>query len=366
MRHSYAGLLKRTVLGGRPLWPFKMLFSYLKIKAAAAAGRPVCVPLFATLSVTRRCNSHCAICRLGGPDGAAPPEPELTLEEFRRVIDGLKDAGAEVIGVTGGEPLLRDDIFELFAHIKRRGMGVWLSTNGTLLDDRRIELLLASGIEGINVSLDGVTAATHDSLRGLTSFDALLRNIARFLELRAARGGKTKLNLVMVLNGLNLAEAPEMPAFARSLGVDGIGFMPFHALDLDGAAADRLRVTDLALAEKVMSGLIALKRTEPVMENTARYLALFMRSFRGEPSPLKCYAMQATIAVDASGGVYPCFPRLQTGRKVGSVRRTSLKELARSPQFAAAGLEAGRCRDCCWNCQTELNLLFNGLSGALS
>ncbi|HBA60635.1 MAG TPA: hypothetical protein DCZ92_07415 [Elusimicrobia bacterium] len=365
MEHSFANILKNRLSGGQLLWPAKMLFKYLKIKAARGLNRPAFSPIYATLSVTRRCNSKCLICRAGDDTLPVPPGKELTFEEFKPVIDGLRRIGTEVIGITGGEPLLREDVFELCAYIKSRKMGVHFSTNGNLLDERRSGLLLDAKADWVNISMDGASAASHDALRGIVSFDGLLKNIERFLRLRDARGSRTKLNLVMVINKVNLGEARELVALARRLGVDGLGFMPFHPLSLTGAAAERLRITDLAAAERTMAGLLALKKTEPVMENTGDYLKLFMGSFRGEPFPLKCYALFSTLAVDASGNVYPCFPRLQTDRKFGNVAESTLEEVLCSEQARKAMQEVKNCKGCYWNCHTELNLVFNRLAQAL-
>ena len=365
MEHSFANILKNKLRGGQLFWPGKMLFKYLKIKAAHAAGAPICVPIFASLSVTQRCNSKCLICRFGDTALSAPPENELSFEEFKRVIDDLKDLGTEVVGITGGEPLLRGDLFDIIGYIKRKKMGAHLSTNGNLLDERNITRLLESKVDWVNISVDGVSAKSHESVRGTVSFDGLRKSIAQFLQLRSALGSRTKLNLVMVINSVNLAEVTDMVAFAKSQGVDGIGFMPFHALSLTGAAVDKLRVADIPGAETIMRKLIALKSTEPLIDNTSDYLELFMGSFRGEPSPVKCYAMLSAIAIDTYGNVYPCFPRLQVGEKFGNVRGNSLKKLAGSAEFSEACRDVKNCRNCYWNCHTELNLLFNDLFKAL-
>lgn len=365
MERSFANIIRKRLRGRRLLWPAGMLLRYLRIKSAYASGEPLCLPLYASLSVTRLCNLRCPICRVGDGPACAPQGGELTLDEFKAVADELREMGTEVIGLTGGEPLLREDLPALVAHIKARGMIVHLSTNGTLLDDRRAAGLLESGVDWVNVSVDGASAKKHDEVRGAGSFGLLMDNVRRFLRLRDARGGGTKLNLVMVLNKSNLEEAPALVELAKRLGADGAGFMPFHPLTLSGAAVDRLLVTDLAQAEKVTGRLLALKKSEPLMDNTGGYLRLFMGCFRREPSPLTCYALMSTLAVDAVGNVYPCFPRLQTDRAFGNVRGGSLRKVLGTAAAGKARLEVRDCRACYWNCHTELNLVFNRLLSAL-
>lgn len=362
MERSFANVLRRKVLGGRPFWPLVMLAKYLRIKAARARNAPLCVPIFASLSVTKRCNSRCGICRLGG-DGS-PRGSELSAAELKRLAEELKEAGTEVIGVTGGEPLLRPDIFEIFSHIKGLGLGLHLSTNGSLLDEDAAARLLDSGPDWVNVSVDGVTAATHDALRGVRAFEDLKARLRNFVRLRDARRSPVRLNLVMVLNALNLEEAPELPALGRELGADAVGFMPFHMLDLEGPEAAKLRVRDLGKAGAALARIFEAKRGG-LVQNTDAYLGLFERCFRGEPSPVDCYAMYSSIAVDPEGGVYPCFPKLQLGEKLGSLRGGSLKDFLKSPALARGCGAARNCRYCYWNCHTELNLVFNGLARAL-
>src|SRR5204863_9395357 len=101
------------------------------------ARRPLGGPALATLLVTYRCNLRCRVCDL--PDRAVARrkagDRELSTAELRAVLDDLRAIGALGVGVTGGEPMLREDLFELLAHATRRRLHAHLNTEGFRVDD---------------------------------------------------------------------------------------------------------------------------------------------------------------------------------------------------------------------------------------
>lgn len=113
--------------------------------------------------LTRSCNLACAHCRASSKYGPYPGE--LSTDECFKLIDEIVSFSKPVIIMTGGEPLLRKDIFEIAEYGKKRGLVMVMSPNGTLLDDENIKKIIASGIKRISVSLDGPDAASHDNLR---------------------------------------------------------------------------------------------------------------------------------------------------------------------------------------------------------
>jgi Fe-coproporphyrin III synthase len=125
----------------------------------AEEKRPVVV-----WNVTRTCNLRCVHCYAASTDRSYPGE--LTTDEALAVIDGFADFGVPVVLFSGGEPLLRDDLFTLSERVIRRGMRAVLSTNGTLLDENGIGRIRDLGFSYVGVSLDGVPQ-THDLFRGV-------------------------------------------------------------------------------------------------------------------------------------------------------------------------------------------------------
>jgi heme b synthase len=127
--------------------------------------------------VTRRCNLACLHCRAAA--GSGPYPGELTTEEGMKLLDDLATMGQVVVILTGGEPLLRDDILELAAYGTRRGHRMVMAVNGTLLTPQIAARLREVGIQRVSISLDGATAASHDRLRAVPgAYDGALSGIA--------------------------------------------------------------------------------------------------------------------------------------------------------------------------------------------
>ena len=115
-------------------------------------------------NLTDRCNLSCTHCyNKSGPGRST--EGELTTAEALDVIDDLADMGSPLILFTGGEPLMRADIWDLARHAKSRGLKMALSTNGTLITPEIARRIRDSGIEYAGISLDGAKAETHDRFR---------------------------------------------------------------------------------------------------------------------------------------------------------------------------------------------------------
>jgi Fe-coproporphyrin III synthase len=124
----------------------------------AADKKPVVV-----WNLTRRCNLKCVHC-YAQADAAAAPD-ELSFAEGLALLDDLKAFGTPVVLFSGGEPLMRPDLFELVSHTVDLGMRAVISTNGTLIT-REVALRLKDlGLSYVGISLDGVEA-THDRFRG--------------------------------------------------------------------------------------------------------------------------------------------------------------------------------------------------------
>ncbi len=128
--------------------------------------------------LTRRCNLSCSHCRASSKN--APYAGELNTAEAFGLIDEIVSFSKPVIILTGGEPLLREDIFEIARYGKSKGLTLVMAPNGTLLNDQNIEKIITSGIKRISVSLDAPDAASHDRLRGVPgAFDRAVEGIGR-------------------------------------------------------------------------------------------------------------------------------------------------------------------------------------------
>lgn len=126
--------------------------------------------------VTRACNLACKHCR-----AEAMPDPwpgELTTAEAKALIDTFPETGSPIIIFTGGEPLMRPDVFELVRHADLIGLRCVMAPNGTLITPENAREMKASGIQRCSISIDAPDAAGHDAFRGVPgAFDKALRGI---------------------------------------------------------------------------------------------------------------------------------------------------------------------------------------------
>lgn len=131
-------------------------------------------PRIIAWEITKQCNLACSHCRAAA--SAKPAKGELSTNEGIRLLKNIKTLGAPVVILTGGEPLMRKDVFELAAAGKRLGLPMALATNGSLVTDEVAERIAQSGIRRTAISIDGVSSETHDALRGVQgSFNAAVK-----------------------------------------------------------------------------------------------------------------------------------------------------------------------------------------------
>ncbi|MBN2332401.1 MAG: heme b synthase [Deltaproteobacteria bacterium] len=160
---------------------------------------------------TRSCNLSCIHCRASAEKG--PYEGELDTKEALAFLDTVASFSKPVIILTGGEPLLRHDIYELAAYGTKLGLRMVMATNGTLVDESSIKKMIDSGIQRMSVSLDGSTAASHDAFRQVPgAFEASLKA----LEIAKKAGLEYQINTT--ITKINLEEIPAILDLAVSLG----------------------------------------------------------------------------------------------------------------------------------------------------
>ena len=167
-------------------------------------------------NLIRRCNLSCKHCYALSADHDYAGE--LSSAEAFTVMDDLKAFKVPVLILSGGEPLLRPDLFEIAARAKALRFYVGLSTNGTLIDEALADRIAATGFDYVGISLDGL-AATHDKFRRLAgAFD---RSLAAVRWLRA-RG--VKIGLRFTMTAMNAHDLPALLQLMRDEQVDKFYF----------------------------------------------------------------------------------------------------------------------------------------------
>lgn len=133
-------------------------------------------PRLVAWEVTRSCNLNCVHCRASSERGPYPGE--LDTGKALEILDQIAGAGKPIVILTGGEPLLRKDIFNLANHGTELGLRMVMATNGTLLTTETARKIKASGIKRVSISLDGADAESHDRFRQVQgAFNAALNGI---------------------------------------------------------------------------------------------------------------------------------------------------------------------------------------------
>lgn len=170
------------------------------------------------IEVTNRCNSLCASCPLTY-DHFVPWEPKrhLSWVRFRHLVDQLPRIERAVLhGI--GEPLLNPELPRMIAHLKQRGAYVLFNTNAVLLDQRRGDALVESGLDELRISMDAVTPQLYHQLRGIDKLPQILANLRAFLQ-RHGTQATPRASLWMVGMQENLHQMLDFVRLGADLGV---------------------------------------------------------------------------------------------------------------------------------------------------
>jgi radical SAM protein with 4Fe4S-binding SPASM domain len=188
-------------------------------------------PVTAHFALTNRCPLSCRTCYNAA---GALSSPELTTEEAKQVLDTLAAMRVFTVAFGGGEPLARDDIFELAEHARQRGIVPTLTTNGFYID-RRIARRCRV-FSHIHVSLDGV-GKTYQAVRGVDGFE----HAARALKLLTRTGISVGVNCVV--SRANFDHLEDLVRFITSLGVRDVIFLRLKPAGRAQSVYESLRLT---------------------------------------------------------------------------------------------------------------------------
>ncbi len=217
------------------------------------ADRTSAYPLIhAYLYLSGECNLRCAHCWIS-PTFAARDETakdSLTAADVRKVIDKATPLGLSHVKITGGEPFLNRNIFEIVELASGSGLTIFVETNGTLIDRETAAFLKKHGVTSLSVSLDSHRPSFHDSFRGVNgAFDDAVSGA----ELLTAEG--ISVQLIMSLVRENAADIEGVVDLARRIGTPSVKINPVNPVGRGGALTDRgetLQVEELlALSEWV-------------------------------------------------------------------------------------------------------------------
>ncbi|MFA4910792.1 MAG: 12,18-didecarboxysiroheme deacetylase [Desulfobacteria bacterium] len=233
-------------------------------------------------NVGQRCNLRCIHCYSHSKDREYGGE--LSTEEGIALIDDLADFGAPVILFSGGEPLMRKDIFQLARHATEKGMRAVISTNGTLITGEVAKILQSIGLSYVGVSLDGMME-TNDRFRGVEgAFNAAITGI------RNCKEAGIKVGLRFTLNKRN---AHDVPGIFKLLEEENIPRVCFYHLVYAGRGSklvkedlsheETRRVVDLIIEKTKELYNRGISKEVLTVDNHADGVYLYLRVLREDP-----------------------------------------------------------------------------------
>lgn len=167
-------------------------------------------PSLVSWNLTKKCNLRCPHCYM---EAGRKAERELTTDECFTLIDEFKSLGTEMLILTGGEPLLRKDIFDIASYASSQGIWVVMGTNGVLITDSVVEKMIECGVKGVGISIDSLHPEKHNSFRGGPN---AWEYSVRALEICHAHGMQVLVQTTVM--DMNRDELPQLLEFAREKG----------------------------------------------------------------------------------------------------------------------------------------------------
>lgn len=308
------------------------------------------------LMVTDRCNLRCPMCGVRNHDPAE--QDTLSAEEWKAVIRSAAKLRTVIISITGGEPLLRHDVFELISYAREHGIAVHLNTNGTLLTDEKVGMLGECGLTTLSISLESTEPTPHNAIRGAKTFEKTIEGIRRVRR----QVPSIHLGINVLITMINFRGMADLVPFAESLGAHQIKFAPIHTnlLHRDNPLA---KFKELVFKEEDLKDLDSeLGKLERALAKSRLHSACkyFLRGIkRLYETPgchFCCYAGYATCVVNPHGSVAPCFDK----ESPLNVRNSPLERIWGSDEFARLRQEVRNCRQACWDTtNTEISLRFD-------
>jgi len=260
-------------------------------------------PKTVQIELTNRCNFKCVMCDRWKWDLKNIPDKELSLEEIKILIKNLaRNTSCKEIILSGGEPFLRTDIKKIIKEARNNNLQVSIFTNGFCLNDKMNDFLIKWNV-GLCFSLDGCTAKTHNKIRGVNSFDKIMKQLNYFSKKK--RNNLISINFVIQRD--NFDEIKGLYELLLKKKIDYIRYGIVHGKNKLSLTKKQLKVV-----KKIVLGLIRNKQAK---------INLFISDYIFKDSDLKsslpaeilfrkkpvnCYKVNNYSIIDAFGNVFPC------------------------------------------------------------
>lgn len=315
---------------------------------------------------TAACNLRCIHCRASATELSSAAD--LSTDEGRGLIDSIAAFASPILVLSGGEPLYREDIYELASHASARGVPVALATNGTLVTPEVAAKVKDAGVRRASISFDGADAETHDAFRGLPG--SFARALEGMRHLKAA-GVPVQVNSTIARH--NVGQVDELLQLALDRGAVALHVFMLVPVGCGLEIADE-QMIEAEEYERVLQWLYERSLDVPIevkatcaphyfriMRQKARERGVrIRRESHGMAATTRgCLAGTGVCFVSHRGDVYPCG---YLPVKAGNVRQQPLRDIwERSEVFARLrnldnlGGKCGVCeyRACCMGCRAR-------------
>ncbi len=299
-------------------------------------------PRLCSILLTEKCMQRCKTCNFW-----RRPKPEMTTKQITSLITDLNKFGVEMITFSGGEPLLRDDLFLLSKKVIEHGMKPAVISNGYLINNTLAKKMSLT-FRFIAISIDGATKETHDHIRDTS--DSFNRAVDAVKALRE-HGANVRINFTIqpdnykeMAAAVGLAESLDAKIFFQFAETSGLGNYP-------GA---NLQSFDLDCLKRQVSRLCGSKSVVTSLE----YFKLALNRLSGHPQPFKCFAPHQSMLIGCDGTYYPC---AAWDVPIGNVKEHSIKNIYYSRDFITLRktIREGKmkkCLTCIQACEVETSL----------
>ena len=211
-------------------------------------------PKVIAFEVTRKCRFHCPHCRADASQNC--DNETLTTNQCKNIIDSVCNYSKPTLIITGGEPMERQDIYELAGYAHNAGLKVAMATCGYLIDEQAIKKMKKAGIDTLSFSLDGSSAETHDLIKSTPGAFDIILNAAKL-----AKKAGIRFQINMVVTKTNIDEIVGVYEMAHRLGA--YCFNPFILVPTGRAKELEDMIVDPVDYETLINELVEMK-----LENT--------------------------------------------------------------------------------------------------
>jgi radical SAM protein with 4Fe4S-binding SPASM domain len=273
-------------------------------------------PLAVHLEVVSSCNLSCTHCFAGE---LPRRERRLSLVQLETLFGQMAKIGSFRLGLTGGEPLLRRDLFDIIDAATDNGLHSCVTTNGLLISEEIARGFGSRNLVWLNVSLEGATAQTNDAIRGTGTFERVLEKLAILRE-------HALFTLAFTITTVNAREVEECAALAERVGASTAVFRPLYPV---GVAAQHLEL--MPTFDEYSESLARLAASGSGGGYAMRHIDPFSPATRDDTQPvtytnLGCGAGNLVCSISVSGEINPC-SFLGPAFNAGNVTTQSLAEL---------------------------------------